>query len=212
MKVTLVSVTKDMDKICGLAAATCTASKNPHKALRHAIESGHESVLEHGHFTFLLEGVSRVTMAQLTRHRIASYSIKSQRYCEIGSDDLVIPKSLEDTWLADRVDELMKEVMNLYQELLDVGVPAEDARYIVPQGTTTDLVVTMNARELRHLFHLRCCNRAQWEIREMADEMFRICNEQQPEIFAKAGPGCVDGRCPELIPCGHPRNKNEWEC
>lgn len=90
--------------------------------------------------------------------------------------------------------------------MINAGVPAEDARYILPQGITTKLYMTMNARELRHFFSLRCCTRAQWEIRALADEMLRLCKEVAPALFEDAGPGCVRGKCPEgEKSCGHPR-------
>ena len=101
-------------------------------------------------------------------------------------------------------------MMDLNKKLLDAGVPAEDARYVTPQAVPTKLIMTMNARELLHFFSIRTCNRAQWEIREMADEMLRICRKVAPEIFGKAGPGCVTGRCPEKRPCGAPRKIDEW--
>lgn len=208
MKVRILS--KTPEGVCELAASTCTASKDPEKALAHSVASGHTSVLEHMNFTFDVTGISRAALAQVTRHRLASFSVKSQRYVRIGTDDLVIPESLkEHPEFADRVKQLMQDTMDLYQEMVDAGVPKEDARYITPQAVTTDLIMTMNARELLHFFELRCCNRAQWEIRELADEMLRLCRAEAPEIFKHAGPGCVTGRCPEMKPCGHPRKKDE---
>jgi thymidylate synthase (FAD) len=101
--------------------------------------------------------------------------------------------------------------MDLYQRMVEAGIPAEDVRYLTPQAITTNLVLTMNARELRHFFSLRCCNRAQWEIRHLADEMLRLCRKEAPILFEAAGPGCVTGNCPESRPCGQPRNKSDWE-
>ena len=95
--------------------------------------------------------------------------------------------------------------------MVEAGIPAEDVRYLTPQAITTNLVLTMNARELRHFFSLRCCNRAQWEIRHLADEMLRLCRKEAPILFETAGPGCVTGNCPESRPCGQPRNKSDWE-
>lgn len=210
MLVYLISYTPNAEYACGCAAAVCTGSDNFTKALEHAIASGHLGVLEHAVFTFGVRGLSRAALAQLTRHRIASYDVKSQRYVKIVADDLVIPESLKGQF-ANRVKQLMQDTMDLYREMVDAGVPKEDARYITPQAVTTDLVMTMNARELLHFFELRCCNRAQWEIRQMADEMLRICRADHPEIFGNAGPGCVTGRCPEMKPCGHPRDKSDWD-
>ena len=101
--------------------------------------------------------------------------------------------------------------MNLYQRMVDAGIPAEDARYVTPQAVPTTLIMTMNARELLHFFSLRTCNRAQWEVRHLADEMLTICKRLAPRIFGHAGPGCVTGKCPEKKPCGHPRDNSEWE-
>ena len=112
--------------------------------------------------------------------------------------------------MKDIVISTMKVCMLLYMDLIEAGVPAEDARYITPQAVATDLVMTMNARELLHFFSLRTCNRAQWEIRNLADSMLKICKEIAPYIFNNAGPGCVTGKCPESRPCGHPRTKEEF--
>lgn len=206
MTVELMSYTKYAGDLCGTAAAVCTASDNPSKSLKHALDSGHTSVLEHAVFTFRIEGLSRAALAQLTRHRLASFDVQSQRYVRISSDDLVLPRTLEEhPDLADRVDYAMRTVMQVYQDLVDAGVPKEDARYVTPQAVPTTLMMTMNARELLHFFSLRCCNRAQWEIRGMADEMLKLCRHAAPGVFDKAGPGCVTGTCPEKKPCGSPR-------
>ena len=104
--------------------------------------------------------------------------------------------------------ETMDAIWDAYNKLVESGVPAEDARYLLPNGCTTNITITMNARELLHFFSLRCCTRAQWEIREMADEMLRLCSDVSPTIFAKAGPPCVRGPCPEgQKSCGSPRRK-----
>lgn len=207
MKIELVRHTTEPDLICGQSAAICTGYEgDPIKALRGALRSGHESVAEHAAFTFMVEGVSRVTLAQLTRHRIASYSVQSQRYCGADPDSIVIPDSIVSEDTVDMLVEYKRAVTALYDLLISRGVPAEDARYILPQGITTTLTVTLNARELRHFFSLRCCNRAQWEIRQMADEMLRLCKEVAPVLFDGAGAGCVRGKCPEgAKSCGKPR-------
>ena len=206
MKVTLISHTNLADEICGQAAAVCTNSKTPAKSLKHALDSGHTSVLEHATFTFRVEGLSRAALAQLTRHRLASFDVQSQRYARIGEDvSLVIPDTIRNSGFATEVESTMRYVMNLYQRMVGAGIPCEDARYVTPQAVPTTLIMTMNARELLHFFSLRCCNRAQWEIRELADQMLEICKAMSPMIFANAGPGCVTGGCPEARPCGHPR-------
>ncbi len=207
MDVRLIRGNHNGDSLAGMAAALCTNGTNYAGALRHALNSGHDSVLEHVTFTFLVRGVSRALLAQLTRHRIASYSVQSQRYVDLGSVDGVVPASIRDNAGAMALwQETMGKVREAYRTFIDrYGIPREDARYITPQAAVTELVLTMNARELRHFFSLRCCNRAQWEIRALADEMLRICRECCPVIFADAGPGCVRGACPEEKPCGKPR-------
>ena len=211
MKVTLIASTAFPEKLCGEAAAVCTDSKNPESALRHAVGSGHTSVLEHAVFTFRVEGLSRAALAQLTRHRLASFDVRSQRYVRIHGIDLVIPESIRNSDFYIEAGSLLEDVMNMYQRMVDAGIPAEDARYVTPQAVPTTLIMTMNARELLHFFSLRTCNRAQWEVRHLADEMLTICKRLAPRIFGHAGPGCVTGKCPEKKPCGHPRDNSEWE-
>ena len=206
MNVRLVSHTNMAADICGEAAAICTNSSTPLKSLKHALDSGHTSVLEHAVYTFRVEGLSRAALAQLTRHRLASFDVQSQRYARIGEDvSLVIPDTIRNSGFVTEVESTMRYVMNLYQRMVGAGIPCEDARYVTPQAVPTTLIMTMNARELLHFFSLRCCNRAQWEIRELADQMLRICKQECPVIFKDAGPGCVTGNCPEEKPCGHPR-------
>ena len=211
MKVELIAYTPTASGVCCDAAAVCTNSKNGYRSLQHSMASGHESVLEHAVFTFRVEGLSRAALAQVTRHRLASFSVQSQRYVRIRGIDLVMPESIRESDFYVEAGSLLEDVMNLYQRMVDAGIPCEDARYITPQAVPTALIVTMNARELRHFFRLRCCNRAQWEIRQMADEMLRLCKKAAPEIFRGAGPGCVSGKCPEKIACGKPRQKGEWD-
>ena len=213
MEVILMEATAFPAEICGAAAAVCTDSDNYESALKHAMESGHTSVLEHAVFTFEVEGLSRAALSQLTRHRLASFDVQSQRYVKLDTDrcKLVIPDSVRKSELADEAIQCMIDSMRMYQKLLDAGVPAEDARYVTPQAVPTKLIMTMNARELLHFFSLRTCNRAQWEIRQMADKMLKICRKVAPEIFGKAGPGCVTGKCPEKRPCGKPRKCGEWD-
>lgn len=163
------------------------------------LPEAHQSPLEHVSFTFGIEGVSRAMLAQITRHRIASFSVQSQRYVDMSDGfGYVIPESIEQNPEArDVFDAFMRDIDTLYTYLRSCGIPAEDARFILPNACHTQMIVTMNARELMHFFSLRCCKRAQWEIRAVADEMLRLCKEVAPEIFAKAGPGCVRGHCPE---------------
>ena len=211
MRVELISHTANPARLCGEAAAVCTNSAKPESSLHHSVEAGHESVLEHAVFTFRVKGLSRAALAQLTRHRLASFDVQSQRYVRIQSLDLVMPDTIRNSGFYGEAGSLMEDVMNLYQRMVDAGIPAEDARYVTPQAVPTVLVMTMNARELRHFFSLRCCNRAQWEIRSLADEMLTICRQVAPELFEGAGPACVMGYCKEKKPCGHPREKGEWD-
>lgn len=205
MKVSLINYPVYLD-LCQDAAAICTNAKNKAKAFAQAVASGHNSILEHASFTFRVEGVSRVLLAQLTRHRLASFSVESQRYCGANLD-MIVPDSMARADLVDDMVEVKKAVKALYDKALSLGVEEEDARYFTLQGGLTNLIVTMNARELHHFFSLRCCNRAQWEIRDLADMMLALCQNRFPEYFDNAGPGCVRGSCPEARPCGHPRVK-----
>ena len=211
MKVELIAYTPTAAGVCCDAAAICTASDNGYRSLQHSLASGHESVLEHAVFTFRVEGISRVTLAQLTRHRLASFSVESQRYVKLDDWKAVIPDTITKSKFLQEADEQIRHSMELYRRMVEAGIPAEDVRYLTPQAITTNLVLTMNARELRHFFSLRCCNRAQWEIRHLADEMLRLCRKEAPILFEAAGPGCVTGNCPESRPCGQPRNKSDWE-
>lgn len=196
MEVTLIRYTQDADQLAGEAAALCYKGKNPERSLDIALGGGHESVTEHASFTFLIEGVSRVLLAQITRHRLASFSVESQRYCGANMET-VTPASMIRPELVDDIVHAKKVVQRLYDKCISLGVPAEDARYYTFQAGVTREMVTMNARELRHFFALRCCNRAQWEIRELANKMLKLCKDAAPALFADAGPGCVRGHCPE---------------
>jgi len=166
---------------------------------------GHQSVLEHASFTYGIEGISRATSHQLVRHRLASYSQQSQRYVShVKHFSAVVPPSIAGRpELADRFQQQLNAIHAVYGELVEAGIPPEDARYILPNATETKLIVTMNARELLHFFGVRCCERAQWEIRAMAIEMLRLVKPLAPTIFQAAGPGCLSGPCPEgTMTCG----------
>jgi thymidylate synthase (FAD) len=209
MNVMILNHTSDPDRLCGQAAAICTGyTGDPVQALRGALKSGHESVAEHASFTFAIEGVNRVLLAQITRHRLASFSVQSQRYC--GADmEIILPDSFLMPELIDDIVEAKMAVESLYSKAVGLGVPEEDARYFTFQGGATRMIVTMNARELRHFFALRCCTRAQWEIRKLANEMLRQCRVVAPVLFADAGPGCVRGSCPEgPKSCGRGKKDN----
>lgn len=221
MNVTLIRHTLTPEELVALGARLCyskinllglqqkVAKSDQEGFCRKVIGMGHESVLEHASFTFGVEGVSRVLLAQLTRHRLASYSVQSQRYCGANME-LVIPDSMCIPELVDDIVVVRRAVEELYSKAVGFGVPEEDARYLTLQAGTTRLMVTMNVRELRRFFELRCCRRAQWEIRAMADEMLRLCKEVAPALFEDAGPGCVRGHCPEgEKSCGKPRSFDE---
>jgi len=211
MKVTLLSHTLDGANLCGEAAAVCTASSNPEKSLRAALASGHESVLEHVSFTFRIEGLSRAALAQLTRHRLASFDVESQRYVKLEDVRMVVPDSIARSGFLQEAEVCLTSSMDLYKRMLAAGIAPEDARYVTPQAVVTNLIMTANARELRHFFRLRCCNRAQWEIRGVADAMLAICKKVVPELFYGAGPSCVSSGCMEACPCGHRRNEHDWD-
>ncbi len=216
LRVTLLSCTPEPEKACAFAARLCYASadfdelrekvntQDQSAFLRGVVGMGHLSVLEHASFTFEIEGVSRSLLAQLTRHRIASFSVRSQRYVSLANGfDYIIPPRIKDLG-EDAMREFgaqmeqMHEWYVTWQERLGSGESAnEDARFVLPNACETALTMTMNARELLHFFSLRCCQRAQWEIRALATEMLRLCKTQAPVIFEKAGPECVRGACPE---------------
>ena len=216
MIVRLLAHTPDADRICAAAAHSCYSEDSaadlletvdPAKMLRHVIGMGHHSVIEHAVFTFSVEGVSRALTHHLVRHRIASFSQQSQRHGRLSEPTYVVPETVKRDPEAMKVyEETMDGIWDSYSKLIGMGIPAEDARYVLPNGCTTNITITMNARELLHFFSMRCCNRAQWEIREMADEMLRLCKEVSPVIFSDAGPACIRGPCPEgKKTCGHPR-------
>ena len=216
MKVTLLAYTQNADAICAAAGKSCYSDRssqdlleeeNPEKVLGKIVGMGHHSVIEHASFTFSVEGVSRSLTHQLVRHRVASFSQQSQRYVSIDEPTFVMPHSIEADEESRKIyEDTMKCIWESYNRLTERGILPEDARYVLPNGCTTNITITMNARELLHFFRLRCCNRAQWEIREMADEMLRLCREVSPTIFAKAGPPCVSEKCPEgKLTCGTPR-------
>ncbi len=171
------------------------------------MKSGHFSTLEHVSYTFAVDGVSRALTHQLVRHRLASFNQQSQRYVKFTEGvNIIKPETVSSNEEANRVfDEAIKAVLEGYQKLLDAGIPAEDARYLLPNAAETKIVITMNIRELLHFFSLRCCNRAQWEIREMAHRMLELVKPTAPYIFMDAGASCVRGTCSEgKMTCGNP--------
>ncbi|GHT54577.1 flavin-dependent thymidylate synthase [Endomicrobiia bacterium] len=218
MKVKLLKFTPEPEKICAIAARLCYSfasideisekftKEKIKELLDKVISSGHNSVLEHASFTFGVEGVSRSLLAQLTRHRIASFSVQSQRYVKFKNGvEFVVPETIKrDKNLLEKYNNFLKNTEKLYKEFLDADIPAEDARYILPNASATKIVITMNARELRHFFSLRSCNRAQWEIRDMACRMLSLVRREASLLFSDAGPDCVREGCHEVFTCGKP--------
>ncbi len=210
MRVSLLYHTPDPEKVVYVAARLCYSRlpirdieeeanyKSPKDLIRRLKKSGHLSVFEHASFTFALEGISRVTTHQLVRHRIASYSQRSQRYVDESTFSYVVPPEIERMPEAKKLfEEFMERARQLYSKFLELGIDKEDARYILPQAVETKIIVTMNARELLHFFSLRCCRRAQWEIREVAKRMLSQAKRVAPILFEDAGPPCLRGPCPE---------------
>lgn len=219
MKVTLITHTPEPEKIIASAAKLCYSSSDIESLMNglttEKIESfikkltdlGHQSPLEHCTFTFGIEGVSRALSHQLVRHRIASYSQKSQRYVKEGQFEYITPPTISKNQADLTVyNDFMKYTQEVYDYFIDNGIPAEDARFVLPNATETKLIMTMNIRTLLHFFDERCCERAQWEIRYMANTMLDICKEIAPNIFAKAGASCIRGKCKEgKMCCGNPK-------
>ncbi len=219
LKVILLRVTPEPEEMVSMAAKLCYSksdisslkekiSKKDQKAFVEKImKMGHLSPIEHSTFTFAIEGISRACSHQLVRHRIASYSQQSQRYVseESGFDYIVPPIIKKDPELKKYFDNFMSEAQKAYNylssKLNEKGIKGElanqDARFVLPNAAETKIIVTMNARELLHFFRQRCCNRAQWEIRQMAETMLGLAKKAAPSIFLKAGPACLFAPCPE---------------
>lgn len=246
-KVTLLSHTPDPDATIAAAAKLCYSSSDI-ESLREKISEeeaqrfvkmlagiGHQSPLEHTLFIFGIEGVSRALLAQITRHRIASFSVQSQRYVRISNFEYIVPPAIENdgeakkqfneamNLAAEKYDTLTEILYkNEYDRLIAEGVEEkeaskkaqktaiEDARFVLPNAAATKMVMTMNARSLLHFFEERCCNRAQWEIREVAFQMLALVKNVAPAVFDKAGPPCVKGACPEgKMTCGKAKEMRE---
>ena len=220
MKVRLINYTRNPEKIVAQSASLCYSAMDIgdlsktlteatiKKLVEKIIKLGHYSVLEHVSFTFAIEGISRVTTHQLVRHRLASFSQQSQRYVKVKKEGFpyIMPKSIKkNKEIEKKYRETLEELNRIYHEFIENAIPAEDARYILPQAVETKIILSANARELMHIFRLRCCNRAQWEIREMAKKMLEEVKDIAPNIFKTAGPPCISGICPEgELSCGKP--------
>lgn len=224
MKVALLQHTPEPEMTVALAARLCyspvsidelrerLSGADIEAFLDKIMSLGHQSVLEHASFTFGIEGISRVTSHQLVRHRVASYSQQSQRYVSHKERfGAILPPSItERPDILEGFEKLLGEIHQAYGKMVEAGIPAEDARYILPNATETKILVTMNARELLHFFELRCCERAQWEIRAMSVEMLKLVKQVAPTIFRDAGPGCLAAPCPEgKMTCGKTKEIRE---
>lgn len=235
MKVQLLSNTENPEKVIAIAAKTCyypgttehlwqNSDKNQSEFIQKLRDMGHMSPFEHATFTFGIDGVSRVLLAQLTRHRIASFSVQSQRYVRYDTTETDLHDIFEIPFpILDGTDNVFDGYMNALEEvagayenlvasLQESGFSkteaAENARYILPGSMKTNLVMTMNARELMHFFELRCCNRAQEEIRTLAWTILRLLEEKFPAIFSNCGPNCLKDKCKEgIMCCGKPYQK-----
>ena len=240
MKVTLIAHTNLPEKLVAASAKLCYAASEISTVMDGLTEEktadfvdmladiGHESPMEHASFTFGIEGVSRSLLAQLTRHRMASYSVQSQRYVLADQFEYVLPPEIaaipeaaaeyhkameEDQKHYDNLTAILKE--KHLRTNLEAGMPEkaamraaekqaiEDARFVLPNACATKIMMTMNVRSLHNFFKHRCCNRAQWEIRDLAEQMFRLCADVAPHLFKHAGPPCANGACPEgKMSCG----------
>lgn len=247
MNVELLQYNPECEKIVAAAAKLCYSSSGIEGILNgldsdktqafieRLMSMGHESPIEHITFTFGIEGVSRSLLAQFTRHRMASFSVKSQRYVNEGNFEFITPPQIAEN---DKAHELFKEAMaddvKKYNEIADIlsqknfenyisegkdektarrlaeKKAIEDARYVLSNACETKIIATFNARSLLNFFKERCCERAQWEIRDMACRMLSLVKEVAPTIFKHAGPPCVSGKCPEgAMSCGKVSEKKK---
>jgi thymidylate synthase (FAD) len=232
LKVTLLQFTPSPERAVASAGRLCYAPVSAAelkttmsdddigRLVRGLVRSGHMSALEHASFTFAVDGISRACSHQLVRHRVASYSQQSQRYVRFGSDEgFVLPPRIGANPEASAVfQEAMENARRSYERLVELGLAegrtnesvCEDARFVLPNAAETKIVVTMNARELRHFFSLRCCRRAQWEINRLAWTMRHLVLSVAPLLFEGTGPGCMTGGCPEgRMSCGQPWTEEE---
>ncbi|MBI4849950.1 MAG: FAD-dependent thymidylate synthase [Nitrospirae bacterium] len=219
LKVILLRHTPDPEETVAMAAKLCYSpsdieslkdkigTKDQKAFVEKLVKMGHMSPIEHAVFTFAIEGISRACSHQLVRHRLASYSQQSQRYVseEAGFDYIIPPVIKGNKELKNAFVSFMEDAQRAYNEMVrklnELGIKGEsanqDARFLLPNAAETKIMVTMNARELIHFFRQRCCNRAQWEIRKMAEEMLKLVKKAAPTLFYKAGPGCLYTPCPE---------------
>ena len=248
MKVELLEHTPNPERVIAAAAKLCYSQvgvddilekMTPEKCesfINMLMSLGHESPVEHVCFTFAIEGVSRSLLAQITRHRIASFSVQSQRYVGKENFDYIIPPEIEaipqakelfikamenDRETYKKLNEILSEKHK--ETMLSEGLDEkdaeknskkkaqEDARYVLSNACDTKIVMTMNVRSLYNFFSLRTCSRAQWEIRELATQMLRLVKQVSPLLFKDAGPSCVKGGCKEgTMTCGKAKEMREF--
>ncbi|MEG1894254.1 MAG: FAD-dependent thymidylate synthase [Clostridia bacterium] len=210
LNVRLLSATAEPETTIALSGRLCysdsdiaslhgAVADSADKFVDRLIGYGHLSPIEHASFTFGIEGVSRALLAQITRHRIASFSVQSQRYVTKDELTYIVPPSI--AALGEEATSeycaQMDSVRQFYTHWLNLGIPAEDARFVLPNAAETRMIMTMNARELLHFFELRCCERAQWEIRRLAWCMLGMAIREAPSLFALGGPPCISSACHE---------------
>lgn len=222
MQVELLYHTPDVERAVATAARLCYApigaselmetmpDERVRSVLSTIMKGGHYSTLEHASYTFAVDGVSRALTHQLVRHRIASFNQQSQRYVKFDNGfEHVEPRTISENDQAHEIfQKCMTDCEKAYQKLRELEIPKEDARFVLPNAAETKIVITMNVRELLHFFELRCCNRAQWEIRGLAHRMLELVKPTAPYIFMDAGAPCVHGSCPEgKMSCNNPYPK-----
>jgi len=210
MNVKLIGFTPNPEKIPAMAGMLTHSKSKPEDlekasdeklkaVLGEVLKLGHTSVIEHTCFTFAISDVSRSLTHQLVRHRIASYAQQSQRYVNMNESNYVTPPTIaKNKKMRKAYDQTMQNIWKEYNKLLDLGIPAEDSRFILPNAACTNIIVSMNARSLLNFFELRCCMHAQWEIRQLANKMLQLVKKVAPMIFKNAGPICkTKNYCPE---------------
>ena len=207
MKVTLVQATANPVETIAQIAGICYDSNptNPFALVKHLYENGHHSVFEHIYYTFKIEGISRACSHQLVRHRHCSFTQRSQRYCSEEGREIVTPSSVCAGYCYPTYTDEIENIKQAYEQLVANGVPKEDARYLLPNASTTDLYLSCNLRELIHIANERLCTRAQWEIRELVKQMVALV---APELQFMLVPKCMSGRIICNSPCGKKKEGN----
>lgn len=189
MKIELIAITPDPERVIEEAARTCYQSNTTattdtaQKFLPKLLKMGHESPFEHAYATFRITDCSRAMTHQLVRHRLMAVSQKSQRYVSEKSFTYVIPESVPPEHVEDFKRD-MDTIRELYAKWKSRGLKNEDARFVLPNACTTEIVISANFREFRHIFHMRCSKHAQWEIRQACTTMLEELHKHAPSVFA----------------------------